>query len=89
MPLLAQNFIFFNVGSEIVKQYDHNSKEMLNPKCKFINQLHSISAVAKARASWFCIDAIGQCRHILAGHGYSTYSRLGRMYFDNDVNTTW
>ena len=39
--------------------------------------------------SWFVLDLIGQCRHLLGGHGYSTYSRLGRMYFDVDINTTW
>jgi len=89
MPLIAQAFIFYNVGSEIMKKYDHNSKELLKEKSKLVLELHSISAAAKARVSWFCLDTIGQCRHLLGGHGYSSYSRLGRLYFDHDVNTTW
>lgn len=26
---------------------------------------------------------------MLGGHGYSSYSRLGRLFNDVDVNTTW
>jgi acyl-CoA oxidase len=26
---------------------------------------------------------------MLGGHGYSAYSRLGRLFNDNDINTTW
>jgi acyl-CoA oxidase len=26
---------------------------------------------------------------MLGGHGYSSFSRLGRIYTDNDVNLTW
>ena len=26
---------------------------------------------------------------MLGGHGYSSYSQLGRLYQDNDVNLTW
>ena len=51
--------------------------------------MHAISAAAKARVSWFCLDTVGQCRHLLGGHGYSSYSRLGRIYLDMDINTTW
>lgn len=89
MPLIAQAFVYFNVGSEIMMRYDNSSKEILKVKSKLANELHSISAVAKAKISWFVLDVVGQCRHLLGGHGYSTYSRLGRMYFDLDINTTW
>lgn len=58
-------------------------------KSKLANELHAISAVAKARASWFSVETAGSIRHLLGGHGYSSYSRLGRIYFDQDVNTTW
>jgi acyl-CoA oxidase len=26
---------------------------------------------------------------LLGGHGYSSFSRLGRLFNDNDINTTW
>ena len=51
--------------------------------------MHAISSVAKAQSSWFVIEAITECREILGGHGYSSYSRLGRLFHDNDINTTW
>ena len=62
---------------------------MLSPKSKIVNQLHAVSAAAKAKASWFATQAIGSVRHFLGGHGYSSYSRLGRLYFDQELNTTW
>jgi acyl-CoA oxidase len=34
MPMIANAYIFFIVGSEIVKLYDHNTKEVLRPKSK-------------------------------------------------------
>jgi hypothetical protein len=34
MPMIANAFIFFIVGSEIVKLYDYNTKEILRPKSK-------------------------------------------------------
>jgi hypothetical protein len=37
MPLIAQAFVFFNVGSEIMKKYNHNSKEILKVKSKLAN----------------------------------------------------
>jgi alkylation response protein AidB-like acyl-CoA dehydrogenase len=89
MPLIAQAFVFYNVGSELVSLYDHSSKALLKEKSNLANYLHSISACAKARVSWFCIETCGQCRHMLGGHGYSSYSRLGRIYLDQDVNLTW
>ena len=51
--------------------------------------MHAISGMTKAMSSWFAIHAIAECRQILGGHGYSAYSRLGKLFHDNDVITTW
>jgi len=51
--------------------------------------MHAVSAAGKAVASWNATEVIGSCRHFLAGHGYSAFSRLGRLYFDQEINTTW
>ena len=89
MPLIANAYIFFIVGCSTLKLYDDNSKEILDPRSKLASELHAISAAGKSRASWFALDTIGTMRHLLGGHGYSSYSRLGRMYYDQDVNVTW
>lgn len=82
MPHLATAFIFTLVGSHILRLYGDNNKQLLTPKNKIANELHAISASAKARVSWFATEVIGSMRHLLGGHGYSSYSRLGRLYFD-------
>lgn len=89
MPHLATSFMYTLVGAHILRLYGDNNKELVTPKSKVANDLHAISAVAKAKVSWFCTEVIGSIRHLLGGHGYSSYSRLGRLYFDQEVNTTW
>lgn len=51
--------------------------------------MHAISAVLKVRSSSFAGETITECRELLAGHGYSSFSRLGSYYNDNDINATW
>lgn len=89
MPHLATSFMYTLVGAHILRLYGDNNKELITPKSKVANDLHAISAVAKAKVSWFCTEIIGSIRHLLGGHGYSSYSRLGRLYFDQEINTTW
>lgn len=48
-----------------------------------------MSSVLKAQTSWFAIKAIKESRQALGGNGYSVYSKLGVLYNDNDINTTW
>jgi acyl-CoA oxidase len=54
-----------------------------------VDEMHSISSVLKAKASWFASDVICECRQMMGGHGFSSYSRLNNMYHDNDINQTW
>lgn len=89
MPQLATSYLYYIVGSHILQLYAIYHKETLDPKNKIANELHAISAAAKAKTSWFSTEVIGNIRHFLGGHGYSSYSRLGRLYFDQELNTTW
>ena len=59
------------------------------PKSKIANELHVISAIGKVKASWYGTETIGNMRHLLGGHGYSGYSKLGSMYLDQEINTSW
>lgn len=61
----------------------------MDPKNKLMNELHAISSILKAKASWFASNTIAECRQMLGGHGYSAYSALGTMFNDNDINTTF
>jgi acyl-CoA oxidase len=54
-----------------------------------VDEMHAISSVLKAKSSWFASDVIRECRQMMGGSGYSSYSRLGSMYHDNDINKTW
>lgn len=54
-----------------------------------IEKLHAISSVMKAKTSWFAAQCIREAREMLGGNGFSSYSKLGTLYNDNDVNLTW
>ena len=54
-----------------------------------MEDLHAVSSVLKPKSSWFASEAIKEARQILGGHGYSSFSKLGTLYDDNDVQTTW
>lgn len=54
-----------------------------------IEQLHGVSSAMKAKTSWFAAECIEECRQAMGGHGYSSYSKIGTLYNDNDINLTW
>ena len=89
MPLLAASFVSFFGGVDLLRTYDHNMKELLNPSNKIMKELHAITGPFKAMSSWLTSKIITECRSILGGHGYSKLSGFDRMYNGNDVNTTW
>ena len=43
----------------------------------------------KAMTSWFASECVRECREQMGAHGYSSYSKLGTLYNDNDINLTW
>lgn len=53
---------------------------MMDPTKSIISELHAVSAVLKAKASWFSNGVITECREMLGGHGYSSFSKLGKTY---------
>ena len=62
MPLLATGFIYSFGGAKIFREYDRLMKEIVDPENKIVDQMHAISGVTKAKSSWFCNDAITECR---------------------------
>jgi acyl-CoA oxidase len=89
MPLLAVNYIYFFGGLNILKQFDDKFQQLLDPKNIYIEELHAISGVTKAKSSWLISEVITQCRELVGGHGYSAFNRMGKLYHDQDLNSTW
>jgi len=58
MPLLAENIVHLFSGVGILRKYDDNVHHLLNPKNKIVEELHAISAVLKAKNSWFSSTCI-------------------------------
>lgn len=81
--------VYYFGGVLIAGLYIENSNNFTDPNKRIVAELHAASAVLKARASWFTNATITECREVLGGHGYSAFSRLGKYYHDNDVNSTW
>lgn len=52
MPYLASLVVYLNGGLVLMKKYDTNVKELLNPRNKMLNELHAINGPCKAKSSW-------------------------------------
>ncbi len=89
MPLLAQNLVYTVAAIRYVTEWDANQKNILEPSHPMIEKLHAISSVMKAKTSWFATQCVRECREMLGGNGFSSYSKLRTLYNDNDVNLTW
>ena len=89
MPHLASAVVYLVGGMSLMSKYDHNVKELLNPRNKMLNELHAINGPLKAKSSWLANKIITECREACGGHGYSSYSGLGRLFHGQDINTTW
>lgn len=51
--------------------------------------VHATSAGLKAFTTWAAHYGIDTCRQACGGHGYSSYSRLPRLFADFAVMCTW
>lgn len=89
MPLLASTLVYYRVSMHFIKQSDDNVDNLTDEHNPMIEQLHAISSIMKAKTSWFAAECIQECREAMGGHGYSSYSKIGSLYNDNDINLTW
>lgn len=58
MPNLAQCFVYIFGGINLLKMYDVNVKQLLQPQNKLMNELHAITGPCKAKSSWFASKVI-------------------------------
>jgi acyl-CoA oxidase len=62
MVPLATNIVYYFGGLRISDLYIQNSKNLTDPNKKIVFELHAISSVLKAKASWFTSATITECR---------------------------
>lgn len=89
MPLLAQSLVYYTASMKYSWEWDNNQENLLVPSHPLIESIHAISSVMKAKSSWFAAQTVRECREMLGGNGYCSYSKLGTLYNDNDINLTW
>ena len=84
IPHLARIIVQNVAAWELSFYFDANVHTLLDLKNqKIVDEIHALSSVMKAKCSWYSATVIQTCREVLAGHGYSTYNRLGALYADN------
>ena len=89
MPLVAQNIAINFASYKVAILYETYFKLLTDPTNSIVSEMHCISSTLKAKSSWFSTGVIAECRQMLGGHGFSSYSRLGDLYHENEVNSTW
>lgn len=58
MTILAQTVVYHFGAFEFTQFWDKNYYNILDPKNKLMNELHAISSILKAKASWFTNSSI-------------------------------
>lgn len=89
MPLLATNLVYYRASMHYIILSNRTLDNFMDLSNPLVEQLHAISSVMKAKSSWYSSQCIQQCRQAMGGHGYSTASKIGTLYNDNDINSTW
>lgn len=52
-------------------------------------EVHALMSICKPLAAWYSQKGLQECREVMAGHGYSSFSGIPTLLSDNDVNNTW
>lgn len=52
-------------------------------------EVHAIMSIFKPLCAWYSQRGLQECRELMAGHGYSSFSGIPTLMSDNDVNNTW
>ena len=76
-------------GQKIGQLWFKNQKHLFTPNNRKLAELHSLSSVLKALASWNAHNGINECRKACGGMGYSYYARFSMLANNVDVQTTW
>lgn len=89
MPHLAQTVVMYLGAQELTYKWDQQTSNLLDPKNKIIAEMHAISSALKPIATISGMEATQAARQMLGGHGFSAFSRLGSIYNDADISSTW
>jgi len=87
--LLSTCFAYHFTSLQIKKNYEKLQEELLQGDITNLVGVHATSAGLKAFSTWWCAEALEQCRQSLGGHGYSAYSGLPSLLSDFAVMCTW
>lgn len=55
---LATNIVYYFAATNINKLYIENSDSFTDPNKRIVSELHAVSAVLKAKVSWFTNQTI-------------------------------
>lgn len=89
LPILAACFAYHFTGLQIREKFEKIQNELEEGNISNLVGIHATSAGLKAFSTWWCTNALEQCRQSLGGHGYSAYSGLPALLNDFAVMCTW
>lgn len=78
-------------GAGIITRIYEEIRPMLDkdPECDEVNELHSLLSAMKVVASTMSTGITQDCRTACGGHGFSSYSSIGRYRGYQDIHNTW
>lgn len=90
MPHFA-NLFAAGAGIEVIRNLIEKHKEAMkeSPDGPEGAEIHALLSIVKPLCAWYSQRGLQECRELLGGHGYSSFSGLCTLVSDHDVNSTW
>lgn len=90
MPILAQAFAS-RCANHLVQEMIAKGFQTFSdhPEGEELAEFHAILSGLKATCSWYGVVGSQICRESCGGHGYSSFSSLGRLRNNQEVQVTW
>ena len=78
-------------GGKLIQRIYEEIRPLLDkdPECDEANELHSLLSAIKVAGSSMATGISQECRMACGGHGFSSYSSIGRYRGYQDVHNTW
>ena len=85
-PYVANAIAFKIAANGAFDMWNDTLPELFDPESKKVPEMHAVISVLKGIHSWTAYKGLQECREACGGLGYSTYSKIGVIRNNFDIN---
>lgn len=89
LPILSHSYIFILLGRHLVSSFSLLLSQLSTGDASLLAETHSLLSGLKVLVSTTSVVDLEIARRSMGGHGYSTFSGLGKVYADHLPSATY